>query len=84
MNTQMEYSNMRSEPSECVWQSRVLAIHLESYYFGNFAQEIWERNWMNPEMHTILLDTKLLNATLLNLYNPRLMETILKKVRERF
>ena len=36
---------------------------------------------MNPDMHTMLLDTKLLNATLLNMYNPIVMETILKKLR---
>ena len=40
------------------------------------------RNWMNPDMHTMLLDTKLLNATLLNVYNPIFVETILKKLRE--
>ena len=38
---------------------------------------------MNPDMSTMLLDAKLLNATLLDLYNPRLMKTILKKFRER-
>ena len=41
-------------------------------------------NWMNPDMHTVFLDTKLLNATLLNMYNPVLMETILKKFLEQF
>ena len=59
------------------------SIHLESY-FGRHAQEVWERNWMNPDMHTMLLDTKLLNATLLDMYNPLLMETILKKLLEQF
>ena len=33
-------------------------------------------------MHTVLLDTKLLKATLLYMYNPILMETILKALRE--
>ena len=28
---------------------------LESY-IEKRAQEIWERNWMNPEMHTTLLN----------------------------
>ena len=44
---------------------------LESY-FEKSAQEIWERNWMNPETHT----------TLLNMNNLKLMETILKALRE--
>ena len=34
---------------------------LESY-FGKHAQEVWERNRMDPDMHTWLLDTKLLKA----------------------
>ena len=41
-NIQMEYSKMRSEPSEHVWKTRVILIHLESY-FGKYAQEVWER-----------------------------------------
>ena len=65
-----------------MWKTKVVLIHLENY-FGKYAQEVWERNWMNPDMHTVLLDTKLVNATLLNMYNPILMETNLKKVRER-
>ena len=81
MNIQMEYSMMRSEPSEYMWKTRVILIHLENY-FGKYAQEVWERNWMNLDMHTMLLDTKLLKATLLNMYNPILMETILEKLRE--
>ena len=36
---------------------------------------------MNPDNH-IFLDTKLLNATLLTMCNPILMETILKVLRE--
>ena len=60
---------------------RVILIHLENY-FGKYAQEVWERNWMNPDMHTMLLDTKFLNATLFNMYNPMSMETILKALRE--
>ena len=36
---------------------------------------------MNPDVHTMLLDTKLLNATLFNMYNPISMETILKALR---
>ena len=65
-----------------MWKTKVVLIHLENY-FGKYAQEVWERNWMNPDMHTVLLDTKLVNATLLNMYNPILMETNLKEVRER-
>ena len=44
-------------------------IALESY-FGNDAQDIWERN--------------LRKTTLLNMCNPLLMETILKVLREQF
>ena len=36
------------------------------------AQEVWERNWMNPEMQT----------TLLNMNNLKVMETILKALPE--
>ena len=32
-----------------------IKIALESY-FEERAQEVWERNWMNPDMHTTLLD----------------------------
>ena len=39
MSIQMECSNMRSEPSEYVWKTRVILIHLESY-FGKYAQEV--------------------------------------------
>ena len=42
------------------------------------------KHLMNLDMHTMLLDTKLLNATLLNMYNPTLMETILKELLEQF
>ena len=61
----------------------VILIHLENY-FGTYPQEVWGRNWINPDMHTMLLDTKRLNATLLNMYNPILMETFLEKLREQF
>ena len=37
---------------------------------------------MNPDMHTLLFDTELLNATLLNMYNPMLIETFREKLRE--
>ena len=47
-------------------KGRVILIHLENY-FGKYAQEVWERHWMNPDMHTMLLDTKFLNATLFNM-----------------
>ena len=46
-------------------------LHLESY-FEEHVQEVWERNWMDPEMQT----------TLLNTYPPKLMATILKALRE--
>ena len=81
MNSQMEYSKMRLEPSEHMWRTRIISIHLENC-LREYAQEIWERIRLDPEMHTMLLDTKLLKATLLNTYNPMLMETILKKLRE--
>ena len=45
-------------------------IALESY-FEERAQEVWERNWMNLEMQT----------TLLNTYRPKLIATILKALR---
>ena len=82
MNIQMENSKMRSEPSEHMWKTRVILTHLESY-FGHYAQEVWERNRMDPDMRNVLY-TKFLNAMLLNMYNPRLMKTILKKLREQF
>ena len=44
---------------------------LESY-FEEHAQEVWERNWMSPEMQT----------TLLNTYPPELIATMLKALRE--
>ena len=48
-----------------------IEIALESY-FEEYAQEVWERNWMNPEMQT----------TLLNAHPPKLIATILKARRE--
>ena len=84
----LEYSKMRSEPSECMWKttgafinSWRIKIAMESD-FGKYAQEVWERSMMDPDMHTMLLDTKLLKTTLLNMYTPILMETILKALRE--
>ena len=67
--------------NRCFLNSRRIKIALQSY-FEEHAKEVWERNRMNPEMHTMLLDTKLLKARLLNMYNPILMETILKALRE--
>ena len=46
-------------------------LALESY-FEEHAQEVWERNWMNPEMQT----------TLFNTYPPKLIAKILKALRE--
>ena len=69
---------MRSESSEYVRKttgfftnSWRIKIALESY-FEEHAQEVWERNWMNPERQT----------TLLNTYPPKLIATILKALRE--
>ena len=69
---------MRSESSECVRKttgiftnSWRIKIALESY-FEEHAQEVWERNWVNPDMQT----------TLLNTYPPKLIATILKALRE--
>ena len=69
---------MRSESSEYVrkttgfftniWR---IKIALESH-FKEHAQEVRERNLMNPEMQT----------TLLNTYPPKLIATILKALRE--
>ena len=57
---------MRSESSEHVRKttgfftnSWRIKIALESY-FEEHAQEVWERNWMNPEMPTTLLNTYVL------------------------
>ena len=69
---------MRSESSEHVRKttgfftnSWRIKIALESY-FKEHAQEVRERNWMNPEMQT----------TLLYRYLPKLIATILKALRE--
>ena len=68
---------MRSESSGYMWKttcafedSWTIKIASESF-FEEHAHEIWERNWMNHEMHT----------TLLNMHNLKLMETILKPLR---
>ena len=58
VNIQMEYSKMRSELSEYVRKTRCILIHLQNYIVQH-AQEVRERNWMNLDMHTMLLDTKL-------------------------
>ena len=79
-STKMKFMNIQME---CSKKTRIflILIHLECY-FGRHDKEVGDRNWMDPDMHTVLLDTKLLKATLLNMYNPTLMETILKKLRE--
>ena len=69
---------MRSESSEYVrnttgfftnsWRIR---IAFQSY-FEEHAQEVWERNWMNPKMQTPLLNT----------CPPKLIATIVKALRE--
>ena len=48
-----------------------IKITLESY-FEEHAQEVWEKNWMNLEMQTTLLNRSL----------PKLIATILKALRE--
>ena len=65
---------MRSESSEYVRKTTGAFINssrnkraLKSY-FEEHAQEVWERNWMNPEMQTTLLKT----------YPPKIIATILK------
>ena len=69
---------MQSESSEYVRKttgfftdSCRIKMALESY-FEEHAQEVWERNWMNIEMQT----------TLLNTCPPTLTATILKALRE--
>ena len=67
-NIQMEYSKMRSEPSlpHVFKRTSVILIHLENYLevwvHERHAKEVWDRNWMNLDMHTMRLDAKLLNA----------------------
>ena len=63
--------NMFGKQREFFINSWRIKIALESY-FDEHAQEVWERNWMNPEMQT----------TLLNTYPPKLIPTILKALRE--
>ena len=69
---------IRSESSEYVRKttgffqnSWRIKIALE-ICFDEDAQEVWERNWMNPEIQT----------TLLNAYPPKLIATILKALHE--
>ena len=49
-----------------------IKIALESYFEDN-AKEVWDRNWIHPEMQT----------TLLNTFLPKLIGTILKAFREK-
>ena len=69
---------MRSESSEYVRKttgfftnSWRIKVALESN-FEEHAKEVWERNWMNLEMQT----------TLLNTYPPKLIATILEALRD--
>ena len=69
---------MPSESSEYVRKTTDICANswriktaLESF-FEDHAQEVWERNWMNPEMQT----------TLLNTYPQKLIARILKALRE--
>ena len=68
---------MQSESSEYVRKttgfftnSWRIKVALESY-FEKHAQDVWERNWMNPGIHTSLLNTCL----------PKMIATILKALR---
>ena len=38
-----------------MWKTEVILIYLENYSVGR-AQEVWDRSWMNLDMHTWLLD----------------------------
>ena len=68
---------MRSESSEYVRKTTFFSqkvrikIDLVSC-FEEYAHEVWERNWMNPEMQ----------ATLLNTHLPKLTAKILKALRD--
>ena len=69
---------MRSESSEYgrkttgfFINSWRIKVGLESY-FEEHAREVWERNWMSPEMQTALFNTCF----------PNLIATILKALRE--
>ena len=54
---------MRSEQSEYLWKTTGASFlivgepkkALETY-FEEHAKEVWERHWMNSEMHTTLLN----------------------------
>ena len=56
MNVLMEYSKMRTEPNEYTWKTRLILVLLESY-LGKYAQEVWETNQMEPDVHTMFLGT---------------------------
>ena len=58
---------MRSELSEYMWKTRIVLIHLVSF-LETYAQEVWEGNRMDSDMHGMLFEMKLLKATLLNMY----------------
>ena len=73
MNMPSECSKKGSESSEYMWKTTGAFINswrIKIAYFEQRAQETWERN--------------LRKTTLLNTYNPILMETILKVLREQF
>ena len=62
---------IRAENNAFLHKHLVNEIALERN-FEEHVQEVWERNWMNPEMQT----------TLLNTYPPKLIATVLKAFRE--
>ena len=79
MNIQMGYSKMRSELGEHMWKTRVILIHLENY-FGKYAHVNWERNWMNLDIRTMLLDTNTRKLIELRLMKFREQNFFKKKV----
>ena len=68
---QSESSEHVRKPTGFFTNSWRIKIALESY-FEEHALEVWERNWMDLEMHT----------TLLNTCPPKLIATILRALRE--
>ena len=62
LNMPSECSKMRSESSDYMWKNTGAFLNswriktaLESY-FEEHAQEVWERNWMDREMQTMLVE----------------------------
>ena len=83
-NIQMEYSEMRFESSVFMWETTGAFLNSWRIKIATLKSTGRKsvRTRMDPDMHTMLLDTKLLTATLLNMCRPVLFETILKALRE--